>query len=395
MVRCAEEGSRIPLATSTRSRRKVSRAAQPASSSYAGSPSTGRTVREQLECYGGFPADRVARFPKLRFMGSKYRLLPWIHGVLRDLPFETALDAFSGSGCVAYLMKAMGKSVTTNDFLRFPATIARATVANSVTSLSAAHVEALMVTHRPHRRFIERTFDGIFFTPSDLRFLDRVWSNIAGLPEPYQRDIALSALIRACVKRQPRGVFTVAGDPERYKDGRRDLKLSIAEHFLEQVAVYNRAVFDNGRAHKAINQDVFAVDPNGHDLVYFDPPYVPRSDDNCYVKRYHFLEGLACYWQGVEILQHTRVKKLAKPYTPFSYRREAMRALDELFFRFRQSILVLSYSSNGYPDLKVILELMRRHKPTVTVHDIAHRYHFGTHAAVRRGQVREYLIVGA
>lgn len=327
-------------------------------------------------------------------MGSKYRLAPWIHQVLAELTFDTVLDAFSGSSCVAYLCKAMGKTVTANDFLRFPATIARATIENRDTVLSPDALAGLLATDRPRRRFIERTFKGIFFSPPDLRFMDRLWSHMETLTEPYQRDVALAALMRACVKRQPRGVFTVAGDPERYKDGRRDLKLSIAEHFEEQVRVYNDAVFDNGRRNRVLHQDVFEIAPRGYDLVYLDPPYVPRADDNCYVKRYHFLEGLACYWQGVEILAHTRVKKLAKPYTPFSYRRDAVDALDRLFRTFRDSILVLSYSSNGYPDLEVIAGLMRRHKTRVAVHDIAHRYHFGTHAAVRRGQVREYLIVG-
>lgn len=327
-------------------------------------------------------------------MGSKYRLAPWIHEVLSDLKFDTALDAFSGSSCVAYLMKAMGKAVTANDFLRFPATIAKATIQNRDSVVSAQAITSLLGADRPQRHFIERTFNGIFFAPADLRFLDRVWSNMETLTAPYQKEVVLAALMRACVKRQPRGVFTVAGDPERYKDGRRDLKLSIAEHFKEQILVYNQAVFDNGRRNRVLHQDVFEIDPRGYDLVYLDPPYVPRADDNCYVKRYHFLEGLACYWQGVEILAHTRVKKLAKPYTPFSYRRDAVDALQRLFRMFRDSILVLSYSSNGYPDLKVLVDLMRRHKSKVTVHEIDHRYHFGTHAAVRRDRVQEYLIVG-
>ena len=56
-----------------------------------------------------FP-ERLADYPELRYMGSKHRLLPWIHGVLRTLPFETAADPFVGSGCVAYLLKSMGKA---------------------------------------------------------------------------------------------------------------------------------------------------------------------------------------------------------------------------------------------------------------------------------------------
>ena len=39
----------------------------------------------------------VANYPRFRYMGSKFRLLPWIHDTLSDLPFTTATDAFSGS----------------------------------------------------------------------------------------------------------------------------------------------------------------------------------------------------------------------------------------------------------------------------------------------------------
>jgi DNA adenine methylase/adenine-specific DNA-methyltransferase len=341
------------------------------------------------------PADRVHSFPRLRFMGSKHRLLPWLREVLSDLPFDTALDAFSGSGCVSYLLKTMGKRVTSNDVLRFPATIAKATVENSGTTLDRRTVARLLDPAARHPHFIEETFRGIFFTPADLRFLDRIWTNLRREGDPYVRSVALAALIRSCVKRQPRGVFTVAGDPARYKDGRRDVRLSIEEHFREQVAVYNACVFDNGRRNTALNRDVFAVDPRGLDLVYLDPPYVPRADDNCYVKRYHFLEGLACYWEGLPVLRQTKVRKIAKPFTPFSYRRTAVAAFEGLFERFRRSILVLSYSSNGFPDLDVLVALMKRWKARVDVHEREHRYHFGTHDRVRRAHVREYLIVGS
>ena len=59
---------------------------------------------------GGFPAI-VNQYPQLRFMGSKFRLLPWIHKVLCDVDFTTAFDAFSGSGCVAYLFKYSGPRI--------------------------------------------------------------------------------------------------------------------------------------------------------------------------------------------------------------------------------------------------------------------------------------------
>jgi len=130
------------------------------------------------------------------------------------------------------------------------------------------------------------------------------------------------------------------------------------------------------------------------DLVYLDPPYVPRSDDNCYVKRYHFLEGLSCYWKGLRIMENTKVKKIEKPYTPFSYRKTAIDAFDRLFEIYRDSTIVLSYSSNGFPDRDVLESLLRRYKTAITIHEKPHRYHFGTHNKVERAEVQEYLIVG-
>jgi DNA adenine methylase/adenine-specific DNA-methyltransferase len=336
----------------------------------------------------------VAVYPELRYMGSKHRLLPWIHGVLRGMKFATAADPFVGSGCVAYLLKAMGKRVIASDFLNFPAVLAAATVANSQHRLNGPAVKSLLAARSNGPHFIERTFDGIFFTTEDLRFLDRVSANIDNLDHPHHRALAKAALMRSCLKKQPRGVFTVSGNLSRYDDGRRDLRLSIEEHFLEQVEVFNQVVFDNGQRHTVKHADVFSLEPKGVDLVYLDPPYVPRSDDNCYMKRYHFLEGLSCYWKGVRIMEDTRVKKIAKPYTPFSYRKTAVEAFDRLFQLYRDSIIVLSYSSNGFPDREILEGLVGRYKTTVSAYEKPHRYHFGTHEAVERAVVHEYLIVG-
>ncbi len=338
------------------------------------------------------PAD-YRRYPQLRFMGSKHRLLPWIESVLSGLQFESALDAFSGSGCVSYLLKTMGKRVHSNDFLAFARDFAFATVVNSTETLSENDLATLMDEERTHDSFIERTFNGIFFSDGENRFLDCVSGN---LPRISDRKAALAraALYRSCLKRQPRGVFTVSGG--RYDDGRRDLRMTLREHFVESVAIFNGLVFDNEHAHRATCGDVFDLDLPTPDLVYLDPPYVPRADDNCYIKRYHFLEGLATYWRGAEFHPTSKVRKLRKRFTPFSYRRTAEAAFDGLFAKFAGSVLVLSYSSSGYPDIERLVELMRQYKSEIVVHEQGHRYHFGTHdrVSIDRALVTEYLIVG-
>ena len=327
-------------------------------------------------------------------MGSKRRLLPWIREVLATLDFETALDPFSGSNAVAYLLKAMGRRTIATDFLNFPATIAAALIENNTVHLDGQAMRILLAPHSKTQCFIEETFSGVFYTREDLQFLDRLSGNLRRLDNPLQQALAMAALIRSCVKRQPRGVFTISGDLSKYDDGRRDLRLSIEEHFFEQVEAFNEAVFSNGRRNRAGRSDVFKVGTRGVDLVYLDPPYVPRADDNCYVKRYHFLEGLSCYWHGLEIDYSTKVRKIRKAFTPFSYRGQALEAFDRLFKRFSKQKIVLSYSSNGFPSLDQIESLLRRTKNDVRVFTTDHRYHFGTHEKVKRAAVVEYLIIG-
>lgn len=324
-------------------------------------------------------------------MGSKYKLIPHLAEVFAELGGETALDAFSGSGVVSYLLKSLGYQVTSNDFLTFPTVIARATVANQTVKLSAADVDRICGPAADDRDFIQRTFDGLYFTADDRRFLDSAWSHIDKLVG-HKRSLAISALVLAAARKQPRGVFTFTD--LRYDDGRRDLHLPLRDHFREHVAAYNGVVFSSGRSNQVLCGDVFDVSPARYDLVYLDPPYAPPRDDNDYIKRYHFLEGLSVYWRGQTIMEETRTKKLAKRYTPFAYKRTIAEALRQTFKLFKDSTIVLSYSSNAVPDIETIESLLREVKGEIDVRLIDHKYSFGTHAAAQRRTAQEYVIIG-
>lgn len=343
---------------------------------------------------------RAAAYPRLRYMGSKYRLVPQLAEVFAGLGGNLggglggggrALDAFSGSGVVAYTLKALGYAVTANDFLAFPAVIAEAAVVNSGVRLSEEDVETVCGPPADDRDFVARTFDGLYFTAEDRAFLDSAWSHLDSWTET-RRALGIAALLLAAARKQPRGVFTVTG--VRYDDGRPDLRLPLRAHFRRAVADYAAVVFDNGRAHRASCADVSALDPSGYDVVYLDPPYAPPRDDNCYVKRYHFLEGLAVYWRGVEIMAGTRTRKLAKRHTPFSYPGTVVAALRATLRRFAGATIVLSYSSNAVPDPTRIEALVREVCTEVQVRRLEHRYSFGTHSAAHRRTASEYLFIG-
>lgn len=333
---------------------------------------------------------RTRAYPRLRYMGSKYRVMPHLTRIFSTLSFDRPLDAFSGSGVVGYALKEMGKQVATNDFLSFPATIATALVENPGIVLEPAEIELLMSPNADGRDFIQRTFDGLYFPAEDHAFLDAAWSHLDGLPR-YKREIAISALCLAAARKQPRGVFTVTDF--RYDDGRKNLRMPLRELFVRAVADYNAAAFDSGRMNRALCGDIFQLDADGFDLVYLDPPYAPPRDDNDYIKRYHFLEGLSVYWRGCTIMPETTTKKLEKRFTPFGSKRTIRAALRDLIHRFRRSTLVLSYSSNSVPDGDELIALLRAEKPSVEVFTVPHRYTFGTHAAAQRRAVDEYIFV--
>jgi DNA adenine methylase len=353
------------------------------------------TVREDT-CgtdFGGFPL-QVAALPETRYMGSKFKLLPFIHSALSQLTFTTALDAFSGSGAVAYLLKSMGKQVSANDHLHFCYHYANALVANRSRRINAQTLENLLAHNEEAGDFVQTTFEGLYFSADDNEFLDSLVANIRLLPNAHLRSLAFAAACRACVKRRPRGVFTYTG--ERYLDGRKDLRMTLAEHFKESVRVLNAAVFDGGERCYALRGDVSDV-KGEFDLVYLDPPYVSASSDNDYTRRYHFIEGLVRYWEGLEIQAHTETKKFRAPHTPFRNRREVYGGFDGVFRRFADATIVVSYSSTGIPSRAELTKIMKRYKKNVEVVTQDHAYSFGTHSHKKGNEanrVQEYLFIG-
>ena len=324
-------------------------------------------------------------------MGSKFLVVPQLADVFSRLDFETVLDAFSGSGVVSYALKAMGKEVTANDFLRYPATLAKAAVANSGQQITAEDLRILDLPNEDGRAFIADTFAGRYFPIEDHEFFDSTWSHMHRFTTAKQAMI-VSAMCLAAARKQPRGVFTIT-QLYKYDDGRRSLRSPMRTLFLEAITQYNAIIFSNGRRNKSWCHDIFALPNYDFDLVYLDPPYVPPHDDNDYIKRYHFLEGLSCYWKDCEIMYNTNSRKIAKRFTPFGYKRTIENALYQTFDKFRDSTIVLSYSSNSLPDRESITRLLRSVKRKVSIVEVPHRYSFGTHAAAQRREVTEYIFV--
>lgn len=338
--------------------------------------------------------EQVSAYPPTRFMGSKSKLLSEIWSVASQFNVDTVVDLFSGSGIVGYMFKAQGKSVISNDYMAMSATFTKAMIENNTATLPLDEAKQLLVAHKESDHFVSTKFQGLYYTDEENDLIDTLRTNIAAIRDPYKHAIAMTALIRACTKKRPRGIFTYTG--HRYDDGRKDLQKSLAEQFLDAVKAVNSAVFDNGKVNRSKHGDAMDLRVEQADLVYIDPPYYSPLSDNEYVRRYHFVEGLARDWKGVEIQEHTQTKKFKSYPTPFSTRKGAADAFDKLFKKFANSILIVSYSSNSLPTQDEMVAIMAKYKQHVEVIPIDYKYSFGNQneAKTHRNSVQEYLFVG-
>ena len=337
---------------------------------------------------------QVSAYPPTRFMGSKSKLLSEIWSVVSQFNVDTVVDLFSGSGVVGYMLKAQGKAVVSNDYMAMSATFTKAMIENNSVTLPLEEAKELLVEYKESDHFVATTFKGLYYSDKENDLIDILRTNIAIMRDQYKQAIAMTSLIRACLKKRPRGIFTYTG--HRYDDGRQDLKKSFAQQFLESVDAVNKSIFDNGKPNLSKHGDAMDLKVENADLVYIDPPYYSPLSDNEYVRRYHFVEGLARDWKGVEIQEHTQTKKFKSYPTPFSTRKGAADAFDKLFKKFANSILVVSYSSNSQPTQDEMVAMMAKYKEHVEVIPIDYKYSFGNQgdAKTHRNTVQEYLFVG-
>jgi DNA adenine methylase len=326
--------------------------------------------------------------------GSKNKIIHKIWDILKEYEFNSFFDAFAGSNVVGYFMKSKGKRVLTNDFLTISHITAKAIIENSSVLLNSDEV-AFLLNNPNEERYISKTFKDLYFEDQDNHFLDKVRFNISLLTNEYKQAIALSALIRSCIKKRPRGIFTFVG--HRYDDGREDIRKSLEDHFIENVSIFNNAVFDNGNSCKAFNSATQKLSIEA-DLVYFDPPYFTPNSDNDYVRRYHFVEGLAKNWEGLEIQEHTKTKKFESYKSPFSKKEDAYAAFENLIRTYKNTMIAISYSSNSLPIKEEMIGILEKHKNHVVVHEIDHLYSFGNQnhkAGNGFNRVKEYFFIAS
>lgn len=337
--------------------------------------------------------------PATRYQGSKFKLLPALQVYFEELEFTTALDAFSGTACVSYLLKNLGKQVTANDCLRSNRLVARALIENQNTVLDEDLIDRL-IQPQPgvaYEDFIESTFEDIYFTSAENRWLDVVAQNIPRLEDRYQRAIAYYALFQACTAKRPynlfhrRNLYMRTADVRRSFGNKSTWDAPFEELFRKFVAVANEAVHDSGVPCAAVCHDVHEFE-GAFDLVYIDPPYINGKGVGVdYGDFYHFLEGLTDYpaWES-RIDRSRKHLPMHRKGSPWTDPHRIHSAFAELFERFAAATLVVSYRSDGIPSIAELKEILQRFKSNVRVVRLG-RYQY---ALSKNSQSNEILLIG-
>ena len=335
--------------------------------------------------------------PTTRYQGSKAKLVRWIWKHIEDRSFDTALDAFGGTGVVGYWLKQKGKQVTYNDLLRFNYLVGMALIENSSTQLSPDEVETLLTPHpnREYSTFIADTFGGIYYTDEENRWLDIVVQNIASLEDRLKQALAYYALFQACLVKRPfnlfhrKNLYLRLAEVERSFGNKATWDTPFETHFRAFVNEINGLVVDNGRDNRAMNQDVLEVEGD-YDLVYIDPPYISQSGVGVdYQHFYHFLEGLARYEEWPQLVDYaSKHRRMRRSYNPWTDPSAIPHMFTRLFEKFHDSILVVSYRADGIPSIPELETLLRRVKQRVDIYTAEHQYVLSTR------QTAEVLLIG-
>ena len=308
------------------------------------------------------------KFPEPQYLGAKYIHRAWIAQFIPN-NVKVALDAFGGSQSIAYLLKQLGKTTYTNDFLNFNYQIGKALIENSGELLTKEDLDILFSQNQNPSEYnlMETLYANLFFYPEEAAFLDSFRSNIPLLQNKFKQSLALSVMCRSMTRKVTMGHFAhtqalvYAADPARVKRNR-SLTRPLKDIFLDILPNYNAAVFNNHKDNKSFQKNILDLLPTlpDIDLAYFDPPYCNSHAD--YQSFYHLLETFVEYWKDKQFVNGIK-RYEPKRYSGFDKNSEAIYSL-EIMFEKAQHIptWIVSYNNRSYPDINTMVEMIEPYK---------------------------------
>lgn len=324
------------------------------------------------------------QFPATRYQGSKRKLVGPMAEVFSKLQFHTALDLFSGTGSVTLLLRQLGKVVDANDYLDFNRAVAELFITATRSQLAPLQPKAELNDLLGHRdlncgSLVEDHYEGIFFKTHENRQIDQFCHNVRSV-DTFRRLVYTYAVGQALMKKRPYNLFHRANLDMRLKEVKRSFgnavtwETSIADHATKAVLELIRFPFNDNQApgrafaeHASFPSQL----PNDYDLVYVDPPYLNgKGVETNYSNFYGFLNGLWNYElfaQGDSLYPH---KPLLLEDSGWRTEQSALEQIESYAKKWTESIIFMSYRSDGVPSGSKLREALSVRNRTATIHSL-------------------------
>ena len=269
-----------------------------------------------------------------RYLGNKYKLLPFIKKVVDSecTDIEIVADIFSGTGAVASAFQ--DKQLVTNDIM----------YSNYISNFawfsprkySRKKIETIIDEYNTmlinEENYMTMNFSNTYFSHDDcskIGFIREDTENKYANKEINERERALliTSLLYAMDK-----IAKTCGHYDAYRKG--------VEFDMHLELLLPEASITNNKKNKCYNMDSnVLVRKIVADLVYIDPPYNSRQ----YCDAYHLLENVA-RWEKPEVFGVA--KKMDRTALKSKYcTRSAAEAFDDLIKQLKCKYIVLSYNN--------------------------------------------------
>ena len=320
----------------------------------------------------------------IKYLGSKRKIAPFIHEVVKKTGAESLFDGFSGSTYVSQYFANNGYSVHSNDIAEWSFVLSNAFLLHEkkpeeyekmITTLNKCKGkngwfnknyggdEFMTGGKRPWRDFNAKKLDSI---------RDKIDSICLTKDEKY---VALSSLVLALDK-----VDNTLGHYSSYLSEWSPRSLNKLELKVPRLSI------NNGK-HVVTSGDVMEVlGTNNCDIAYFDPPYgsnnnVMPSSRVRYNPYYHIWKTIILndkpeLFGKVNRRQDSRDKEANNRFEEYRKNEEgefvAVKAIDELIANTPNEYILLSYSSGGKVSKKELTKIFKNNANSYKFYEIQH-----------------------
>lgn len=308
--------------------------------------------------------------PQTRYYGSKRKIVDKIWNIIvneANLEFDSVLDIFGGSASFSYFAKLKQKQVLYNDIFQFNTIIGKKLIEQNSNELTYENAVDLFkkvpgVNYLSH---ISEFYNDIYFTELENNKIDVFIQNVLSLENENVKCSALYILFQSCLMKRPYNLFHRKNLNMRlnYITGnfgnKKTWERSFEELFVRFITELDQVCIDNGRVNCAHNYSALNC-PLTADLVYIDPPYFKKESSTSYHSKYHFLEGLANYYDIPNNINYDKNNREIKinASKEFEDKYNFLNDLRDLILNHIDSHIVISYRNNGIPSIHEISELL-------------------------------------